>query len=122
VPTTARDICVGALRRIGKIGNKQSVDADLARDVLEALNSLMHAFTNRGLSYTHTALTLNDPFPLGEHHNQGVIAILAHRISDDYAPEAVTPKLARDVNDGWAALRKEFFNIPKSRFDIPGSC
>lgn len=120
--TTARDIVYGALGRLGVRNKRQSVPADMARDVLRSLNDLMHTFQTKGLSYAHTDLGLNDGFPLGDHHRKGMTAILAELISDDYAPEAVTPKLRRDVKDGWGALRGEFYVIPPSRFDLPRTC
>jgi len=47
---------------------------------------------------------------------QGVIAMLAVRLAEDYGV-AVTPVVARDAADGWSSLLQQFVHVPDATFD-----
>lgn len=118
---TARDIVTRALRRIGYLDAGNAAKSDDAASALATLNGMMHAWAGRGLTYTHTTLTINATFPLLDKHHEGVIAMLAVRLTDDFAPEALTPTLMTAAKDGWSTLCGQYFVVPKSSFDLPGS-
>ena len=106
-----------SLRRLRVFGSGEEVDADSAKDALEALNDVMHSWYAEGLKYEHTPLGLNDDFPLPAKFNLGVSAMLAIRIADDFNGGRVTPKMALDAKEGMEKLEQEFRNRQKAAFD-----
>lgn len=133
MPTTVRQLIAGALRRIGYLDPQEPLSAQDGRDCLGTFNALLASLKRKRLDYVHVAVTLNTAFPLGtaavppetspkqigEELVEGLKAILALRLTDDYAPEAVTRELRADANTGWAQLRGALLVIPGSKFDLP---
>jgi hypothetical protein len=133
VATTVRQLIAGALRRIGYLDPQEPLTAQDGRDCAGTFNALLASLPRKRLDYEHVAVTLNTAFPLGtapippatspkqigEDLVEGLKAILALRLTDDYAPEADTPRLRVDANSGWAALRGALLVIPTSQFDLP---
>lgn len=131
--TKVRDLITGALRRIGYLDAQEPLQAQDGRDCLTTFNAMLTAISRKGLDYVHLALTLNSTFPIGtapavgetspkqigEEHVEGLRAMLALRLTDDYAPEADTPRLRADSASGWAGLRGALFVIPVSKSDLP---
>ena len=131
--TTVRQLIAGSLRRIGYLDPQEPVQAQDARDCLGTFNALLASLRTKRLDYAHVAVTLNSTFPLGtapaspaasprqigEELVEGLKAILALRLTDDYAPEADTPRLRADANSGWSQLRGALLVIPGSKFDLP---
>jgi hypothetical protein len=115
-----KEVVERALRRIGYQSAGDDLPPDDARDGAAILSSMMAGWPRRGLSgYTHAALTMDSDFPLTEEHHEGVIAMLALRLTDDFAPEADTPTLRKDAALGWSILCSAFMTVPVSSFDLP---
>jgi hypothetical protein len=116
---TARDIVEGALRRIGVVASNQPIPPEMGEKTLRALNAMMASWQTKGLSYVHGRMVMADAFPMPEAMEEGVTAMLAVRMTDDYAPEALTPALRRDQREAWSSLCGYFFEVPKAGFDLP---
>jgi hypothetical protein len=120
--TTVRQLIAGALRRIGYLDPQEPLSAQDGRDCLGTFNAFLASLPRKKLAYAHSPVTLNTVFPLdtiGEELVEGLKAILALRLTDDYAPEAETRQLRIDANSGWAALRGALLVVPGSKFDLP---
>lgn len=119
--TTIRDIVSDAIGRIGVLGNGQPMPNEMAQKTLRALNQMMSTWQSRGLNYQHSTLTLDDDWALGAELEGDVIALLALRMTDDYAPEAATPLLRRDARVGWSHIYGVLHDTPASQTDLPVS-
>lgn len=107
---TAEQISTRALKRLGIPGEGGTLSSTELTDALEALNAMLAALECDWLS--------GDVLPLDERFEQGVIAMLAVRLAEDYGktPGAV---LARDAKEGKEQLESAFFTVPASRFEGP---
>lgn len=105
---TATEISTRALRRIGAIDALQSPSAADIAASNEALNAMIASWEAEGLS--------GDYLPIDSRFEQGVVAMLAVRLSEEYgkSPGAV---LVRDADNGWNALQAAYFAIPASKFE-----
>ncbi len=117
---TARKLVSRALRRIGYLDPGEPLDADDGKVGLDALNAMMHGWATKGLTFTHTTLpNINAEVPLHERHEQGLVAMLAVELTDEFAPEALTPILVRAAANGWSGICGQYFCVPPSRNDLP---
>lgn len=105
---TAQQIATSALRRIKIIAADETpaaADMDLATGALDAMIASWEA---EGLS--------GDVLPLDSRFEQGIIAMLALRLTDEFGKEP-TQLLVRDADRGWSQLQAAFFAVPASQFD-----
>ncbi|MEO0943253.1 MAG: packaged DNA stabilization gp4 family protein [Pseudomonadota bacterium] len=105
---TTRKIVYDALARLGVYDEVETVDATDAARALSSLNDMMHAWRADGVLAGYSSVALTDAFPLPQRHHEAVIAMLALRITDDFAPEAATPILADEAKNGWELIRSEY--------------
>lgn len=105
---TATEISTRALRRAGVFDVLQSPSAIDVQSATEALNAMIASWEAEGLS--------GDVLPLDSRYEQGVVAMLAVRICEEYGktPGAV---LVRDADNGWSALQAAYFAVPASKFE-----
>lgn len=105
---TATEISTRALRRIGAIDALQSPSAADVSAATEALNAMISSWEAEGSS--------GDVLPLDSRYEQGVVAMLAMRLCEEYGktPGAV---LVRDAGNGWNALQAAYFAVPSSKFE-----
>lgn len=105
---TMRDIVRGAALRQRIADAIDGLDANDATRILQALNDMMGSWKKQGVDIGWSAaLTLSDTFPLTIEHEAGVKAMLAVRISDDYA-KTISGQLARDAAEGWQAIQADY--------------
>jgi hypothetical protein len=105
---TAQQIATRALRRLRVVASEEtpaSADMDAAT---EALNAMIASWEAHGLS--------GDVLPLDSRFEQGIIAMLAVRLAEEYGKEP-NSVLVRDADDGWRLLQAAFFAVPASQFD-----
>ena len=95
--TTIRDIVNGALYEIGVVEPEGTVEAIDAATGLSKLNYLMTGLRSQGIETLWDDLELNDGFPLGDEHREGVEAMLAVRL-------AAMPAYAANVSDGLRSI------------------
>jgi len=105
---TATEISTRALRRLGVVdalSSPASADVDAAT---EALTAMINSWEAEGLS--------GDVLPLDARFEQGVTAMLAVRLAEEYGkqPGAV---LLRDAERGWDQLSSAFFPVARSQFE-----
>lgn len=105
---TAEQISTRALKRLGIPGEGGTLSATELSDALEALNAMLAALECDWLS--------GDVLPLDARFEQGVTAMLAVRLAEDYGktPGSV---LVRDAREGEEQLQSAFFTVPASRFE-----
>ena len=118
---TIRDVCRRALMRLRIVPAGQDIPAGDAADALDAYNQMVLAWKARGTDVTipagetestgaYVPKVLGDDFDLGDHHIDGVIALLAVRLSADYGKEpGADTRIAAD--HGWTALQAEFNQV-----------
>lgn len=107
---TAQQITTRALKRLSLYAAGESPAAADVVDGVEALNAMIASWEARGLS--------GDVLPLDARFEQGVVAMLAVRLAEDYGVK-VGDVLARDADDGWKQIQGAFFAVPESRFEGP---
>lgn len=95
----------------------EEMDQTDAAEALEVLNDMMHSWASEGMDYTHTSLALGDTFPLASSLHQGVKAMLAVRLADDYMGGQLTPGIARDASNGMKQLLNTYITLVDSEFD-----
>lgn len=101
---TALDVTTRALRRLGVLHATETPRAADAQHGIDTLNSMIASWPAQGMEISDTSLPLADRF------EQGVIALLAVRLSEDYG---VTPGpvLLSDADTGWRTLMAAFFLV-----------
>lgn len=120
--STARDIVKSALRRIRILGKGEDLDAGDASDTLSALNAMMHQWKAQGLTYEHTTMELNTTFPLDDSFEQGVVALLGVRISEDFGDVTLTQRIVDDADEGWRLIAAEYWKANTADFDDTLKC
>lgn len=105
---TATEIATRALKRIRRTDSHSTPDATDVADATDALNAMIASWEAEGLS--------GDVLPLDSRFEQGVVAMLAVRIAEDFG---VTPGpvLMRDAADGWSALLAAYWAVPQAAFE-----
>lgn len=107
---TATEIATRALRRISVVDALESPAAADVEHAVNALNAMIAAWETWNLT--------GDTLPLDGRFEQGVTAMLAVRLAEEYG-KTPGPVLLRDATDGERALRAAYFVVPKSTFDVP---
>lgn len=97
------------------VNPREVVDGISIDNGLTALNRMMHAWKARGVDTQHFTLESTDDFPLGEEHEEGVIALLALRLSAAYGL-ALHEAALRDSEAGWRSLQAEFMPSARQAF------
>ena len=111
--TTMQDIVTGAARRIRIIGAGESLSAEDSSDILAALNTLMAQWQAEGIDIGWTtSLAASATFPLEAKHEDGVKALLAKRVAEDFG-EPVSNALAVAAIAGWQLLWADY-HVPDS--------
>lgn len=104
---TAEQIAVRALKRLGIPGIGGSLAAEEMQDSLEALSAMLASWEAEGVV---AALPIDDRF------EQGVVAMLAVRVSEDYG-KTVGQVLARDAAAGWQQIQAHYITPGTVEFD-----
>lgn len=81
---TVRDIVSRALRKINVVQLGEAPPADEMREGVAAYNELLHSFKFWGADIGHSDQDENGTFPLADEYREGVIHLLANRISPEY--------------------------------------
>lgn len=104
--TTINDIVNGAIRRvIPDPANTPSPEE--AKAGLDALNDMMHAMPERGVHVNWEDVTLTSTFPLEPGDVEGVKALLAKRLFEEYG-KPITRQIDIDSRRGWSSLYKQY--------------
>lgn len=103
-----RDIVTGAALRQRVADAVDDLDPTDAQRILRMLNDMMGSWKKQGVDIGWSAaLGLSDDFPLSIEHEAGVKAMLAVRLSDDYAKQ-ISAQLRDDANSGWAMIQADY--------------
>jgi len=107
--SSSAQIVARALKRLRVIGAGEDPSAEDAADGLAALNAMIAGLEADGLK-------LSGDVPLDARFEEGVIAMLAVRLADDYG---ATPSsgVVRDAAQGLQRLQAAFNHIPLAQFD-----
>ena len=121
---TVSDCCTRALQRLSIIvsgESAESADAEIARAAFEGM---VNGWLADGLSVTDSAGTalavadyaLTDAFPIAEQHFEGVSAMVAVAIADDFET-MVKPSTARDAARGEQRIYADFMPSMLTKID-----
>lgn len=103
-----REIVTSAALRQRVADAVDDLDPIDAQRILTMLNDMMGSWKKQGVDIGWTAaLTLSATFPLGIEHEAGVKAMLAVRLSDDYA-KPISEQLRIDAAAGWNAIQADY--------------
>ena len=107
--SSSAQIVARALKRLRVIGAGEDPSAEDAADGLAALNAMIAGWKADGVE-------VSGDVPLDARFEEGVIAMLAVRLADDYGatPSSV---VVRDAEQGWQRLKAAFTHIPLAQFD-----
>lgn len=108
--SSSAQIVSRALRRLRLIGAGEDPSADDAADGLAALNAMIAGWQADGIE-------VSGDVPLDARFEEGVVALLAVRLADDYGASP-SAGVVRDAQAGMQRLQAAFFNIPVAQFDI----
>lgn len=108
--SSSAQIVARALKRLRIIGPGEDPSAEDAADGLATLNAMIAGWKADGVEVTGDV-------PLDARFEEGVIALLAVRLADDYGKE-VSAGVARDAQVGWERLMAAFLHVPTSQFDV----
>jgi hypothetical protein len=107
--SSSADIVTRALKRLKLLEPGETPAAEDAADGLAALNAMIAGWDADGLN-------VSPDVPLGARHEEGVVALLAVRLAEDYGktPGSV---LIRDADMGYQRLQNEYFRVPTANMD-----
>jgi hypothetical protein len=108
------DIINRAYRKLGIIAFDIDMTADQASEGLETLNSLLHEWKLRSVDISHSDLALSGTFPLGDEYKEGVIHILAGRLSPNYEAPA-----SFDPDDFFRAIQIAYLTVDEVTIERP---
>jgi hypothetical protein len=114
-----RDIVTGAALRQRVADAVDDLDPNDAQRILRMLNDMMASWEGQGVNIAWTGdLELSGTFPLASKHEAGVKAMLAVRLSDDYA-KTISQQLKDDANSGWAMIQADYILPDLCAVDYP---
>ena len=105
---TATEIAQRALKRLSVVQSGSTASASDVADAVEALNAMIASWEAEGFQ--------GDVLPIDARFEQGLIAMLAVRLAEDYNVP-VGPVLMRDAKRGEDQLDAAFLSVPPSSFD-----
>lgn len=107
--SSSAQIVSRALRRLKVIGAGEDPSADDAADGLAALNAMIAGWEADGVK-------VSGDVPLDARFEEGVVALLAVRLADDFGTSP-SAGVVRDAENGWARLQAAFNHVPLAQFD-----
>lgn len=115
---TVQDIVQRAFRKASLIGEGDPLSASEAAEGRDTLNSMIHAWKLEGLaSLSWDDQELTDTFALDPEYHEGVIYMLAGRLSHDY-----TAPLAFDPDEWFRAIQAAHIVIPSATIPSALKC
>lgn len=105
---TTTQVATRALRRLGVLTAEETITAADLSAATDALNAMVSSWEASALS--------GDTLPLDARFESAIVAMLAVRLAEEYG-RTVGPVLARDADEGWAAILGAFFHVPTQTFD-----
>lgn len=108
--SSSAQIVTRALKRLGLVEPGETPAAADAEDGLAALNAMLAGWEADGLN-------LSPDVPLPAKHEEGVVAMLAVRLAEDYG-KSPGPVLLRDAGTGMRRLEADYVSAPLASFDL----
>jgi len=114
-----RDIIIRAHIKVGIVAHDTDLTADEGNGGLEALNSMLHEWSLRGVNISHSDLELSDTFPMAAAYEDGAVYMLATRIAPDYEVP-----VSFDADDFFRAIQAAYMTIdtvsmPRAVTEVP---
>jgi len=107
--SSSAQIVKRAMTRLRLLDANEDPTAADAANGLQALNAMIAGWTADGIN-------ISADVPLPSEHEEGVVAMLAVRLADDFGA-TLTPIVVRDATAGMARLQSSYLSAPLSRFD-----
>ena len=100
---TTAEIIDAALRKIAVTSNSEAATAEDAGEALTALNQMLHGWKLRSVDVSHSDLEMTTTFPLANEYHEGVVYLLASRLS----PNFIVPA-SFDADDWFRAIQASY--------------
>lgn len=104
-----REIVRLAYRKLGIQTNTAPITGPQMSEGVTALNMMLHGFKSRGVDLAHADLEPEDDFSLPQEFHEGVVYMLAERMSPDYM---IPPQF--DTRAWWRAMQARYWQAPIS--------
>lgn len=103
---TVQDIVTAAFRKIGVVAEDEDLQTATLSVGVDAFNRMLHAWELRGVDLSHTDQVAGDTFALDDKFQEGVIYLLAGRLSPDYTTPAHF-----DADDWFRGIQAAYMTI-----------
>ena len=109
--TQVRTLVTRAYRKLEISGSGEALDGDNIEEGVTAFNGMLHEWKLHGIDLTYTSLAAGDTFPLGPEYEDGVVHLLAERISPDYStpPNFDADKFFRAIQAAYLVIAENTF-------------
>jgi hypothetical protein len=108
--SSSAQIVTRALKRLGLVEPGETPAAADAEDGLAALNAMLAGWQADGIN-------VSPDVPLPAKHEEGVVAMLAVRLAEDYG-RSPGPILLRDAGQGLRRIEADYVSAPLAVFDL----
>lgn len=85
--------------------------------MIESIDSATQVTMTQNATLTGMPTLSFTPLPFDARHEEGVVAMLAVRLAEDYG-QTPGPVLVRDADRGMERLRAAFMHVPRATFDF----
>jgi hypothetical protein len=103
---TVQQIVTRAYRKLGVAAVDETLSADEIAVGVDALNMMLHSWLLSSVDTGHTDVDPSDTFPLDPEFHEGVVYLLAARISSDYmVPQSF------DADDWFRKIQAAYMTI-----------
>lgn len=109
---TVSDLVTAALRKIGVVAEDETASADAMSNGVDTLNRMIHGWELRGVDLSWTDQVSTDTFALADQYHEGIVYLLAQRLSPDFEVPA-----AFDADDWFRTFQAA--NITVTAATIP---
>lgn len=107
-----REIVSLAHRKLGIQAATRPLTGEQMADGVTALNLMLHSFKTRGVDLAHVDLEADDDFTMPPEFREGVVYLLAERLSPDYM---IPPTF--NAKDWWRGIQAYYFD--RMEVDMP---
>lgn len=115
--TTAQTIVERAFRKIGVKAEDEGLTADQLAHGLDCLNLMMNGWELWGIDTNHVDMTSASTFPLAARYEEGVVYLLAERISPDYQSGINADDFLRRIQAAYMVIAESA--MPRSLLRTP---
>jgi hypothetical protein len=114
---TARSVLIDAFEDIVTQGEADTIDSNMARTGIRAMNRLMSTLDATGIALGYTKVdSLNDPITIADGAIDPIIALLAYRLWPKYRTPEPGQLIASNAREALKVLAKIAVTVSPTRF------